>query len=78
MLYVAVAMYYYLRIANAMLMRPAVDTEPVHISPGMGVALTVTAAATVGIGLFPEVFIRLTNWGIGITQQAASVAQIVK
>ena len=77
-LYVAVAMYYYLRIANAMLMRPAVDTEPVHISPGMGVALTVTAAATVGIGLFPEVFIRLTNWGIGITQQAASVAQIVK
>ncbi|HVP42464.1 MAG TPA: NADH-quinone oxidoreductase subunit N [Terriglobales bacterium] len=77
-LYVAVAMYYYLRVANAMLMRPAVDAEPVHISPGMGVALAITAAATIGIGLFPEVFIRLTNWGIGITRVAPSVAQIVK
>jgi len=77
-IYVAVAMYYYLRVANAMLMRPAVDTEPVHISPGMGAALTVTAGMTIGIGLFPEMFIRLTNWGIGITSSAASLAQIVR
>ena len=77
-LYVAVAMYYYLRVANAMLMRPAVDTEPVHISPGMGAALALTTAGTVGIGLFPEIFIRLTNWGVGITHATRSVAQIVK
>jgi NADH-quinone oxidoreductase subunit N len=77
-LYVAVAMYYYLRVANAMLMRPAVDVEPVHISPGMGAALAVTAAGTIGIGLFPEIFIRLTTWGIGITHVGASLAQIVR
>ncbi|MBZ5645896.1 MAG: NADH-quinone oxidoreductase subunit N [Acidobacteriia bacterium] len=77
-LYVAVAMYYYLRVTNAMLMRPAVDTEPVHISPGMGAALAITAAATIGIGLLPDVFIRLTNWSIGIAQTAASVAQNVR
>ena len=77
-LYVAVAMYYYLRVANAMLMRPAVDAEPVHISPGMGAALALTAAGTIGIGLFPEAFIRLTNWGIGMTHVTRSVAQIVK
>jgi len=77
-LYVAVAMYYYLKVANAMLMRPAVDTEPVHISLGMGAALALTAGGTIGIGIFPDAFIQLTNWGIGITRHAASVAQIMR
>ncbi len=77
-IYVAVAMYYYLRIANAMLMRPAVDPEPVRISPGMAAALFVTSAATIVIGLLPEAFIELTNWGVGISRVASSVAQVVR
>jgi len=60
--YIAVSLYYYLRIINAMFMRPALDAEPV--TPGWGVrtALLVTGAATVGIGLFPEMFIRAATW----------------
>src|SRR5438067_6952658 len=41
-LYVAVSMYYYLRIANAMFMRQASDSVPIKISPGMVTALGVT------------------------------------
>lgn len=60
--YAAVALYYYLRIANAMFMGKAVDIEPVRLSPGMAVALAVTAIGTVGIGIFPEMFIRISAW----------------
>ena len=77
-IYVAVAMYYYLRIANAMLMRPAVDAEPVHLSPGLATALGVTALATVFIGIYPEPFIQLTNWSVGITRHATSLAGIIR
>ena len=42
-LYSVVALYYYMRIANAMLMRQPVDAEPVQTSPGMRLALTITA-----------------------------------
>jgi len=66
--YAAVALYYYLRIVNAMFMRPALDAEPVHLSPGMGLALAVTAAATIGIGLFPEWFINAANWSVHMAQ----------
>ncbi len=71
--YVAVAMYYYLRIANAMLMRPAADTEPVHIAPGLGVALAITGIASIGIGIYPDPFIRAVNWSLHITQASSAV-----
>jgi NADH:ubiquinone oxidoreductase subunit 2 (subunit N) len=76
--YVAVAAYYYLRIANAMLLRPATDTEPVPMTWGLGAALAVTSFATVFIGIYPEPFIRIANWSIGITQSAASMAQLIR
>jgi NADH-quinone oxidoreductase subunit N len=60
--YAAVALYYYLRVANAMFMREATSDVPVRLSPGMGLALAVTAAGTVGIGLFPEIFVRAATW----------------
>jgi NADH-quinone oxidoreductase subunit N len=60
--YIAVSLYYYLRIINAMLMRPALDAEPVQPAFGLRLALLITAAATVGIGLFPELFIRAAAW----------------
>ena len=63
-LYAVLGLYYYMRIASAMFMREAVDMEPVSMSPGMAIALFVTAAGTVVIGVFPEFFIRAASWGL--------------
>jgi NADH-quinone oxidoreductase subunit N len=67
-LYAVIGLYYYMRIANAMFMRQAVDTEPVRIGSTMRLVLTVTAIGTVGIGLFPNFFINAVNWSLGLTQ----------
>jgi NADH-quinone oxidoreductase subunit N len=72
-LYAVLGLYYYMRIANAMFMRPATDPEPVVISPGMKIALAVSAIGTVGIGIFPEFFIRSAGWSLGIQQAGSSV-----
>jgi len=66
--YVAVSLYYYLRIINAMFMRTALDVEPVKPAWGLQVALLVTGIGTIGIGLFPEMFIRAATWSLGIRQ----------
>ncbi len=76
-LYSVIALYYYIRIANAVLMKPAVDPEPVKLSPGMRLALGITAAATVGIGVFPNFFIGAVNWSLGLTQ-TSHVASLLR
>jgi NADH-quinone oxidoreductase subunit N len=77
--YVAVSVYYYLRVANAMFMRPATDTVPVTISPGMKFALGITAVATIGIGIYPDPFIRMVNWSLHAAPAAnAAMAQFLK
>ena len=63
-LYAVVALYYYLRVANAMFMRPATSDEPLATPPAMNLALGVTAAATVLIGLFPNAFIQAVDWSV--------------
>jgi NADH-quinone oxidoreductase subunit N len=68
--YVAVALYYYIKVVNAMFMLPAVDTVPVSLSPAMRLALFVTAVATVGIGLVPDPFIRAATWSLNLAQYA--------
>src|SRR5256712_6683196 len=65
-LYAVFGLYYYMRIANAMLMRPAAEKEPLPVSLGTNVALGLTASATVYIGIFPERFIGLVNWSLGL------------
>ncbi len=67
-LYSVIALYYYIRIANAVLIKPAMDAEPVSLGPGMRLALTITGVATVGIGVFPNFFIGAVNWSLGLTQ----------
>jgi NADH-quinone oxidoreductase subunit N len=74
-IYVAVSMYYYLRVANAMFMHAALDTEPVHLSPAMSLALAVTAIATVGIGIYPDPFLRWANWSLTVPQGMAALQQ---
>lgn len=66
-LYAVFGLYYYMRIANAMFMREALDKSRLPVSAGMRVALGVTAFATVFIGIFPDRFIRLVTWGLGIS-----------
>ncbi len=67
-LFAVLGLYYYLRIANAAFMREAVDSEPVKVAPSLGVALWISAAATLGIGLFPDVFLRAVNWSLALSQ----------
>jgi NADH-quinone oxidoreductase subunit N len=76
-LYAVLGLYYYMRIANAMLMREPLVPERVRVSPAMGLALAVTAIGTVGIGIFPDIFIRAVNWSLNITQ-TASMAGLLK
>ena len=65
-LYALFGLYYYLKIANAMFMREAIDREPLPVSFGMRAALGVTAVATIVIGIYPEPFISSANWALGI------------
>ncbi len=62
--YVAVSLYYYLRIANAMFMREPADSARLRLAPGVALTLAITGAATVGIGIFPEFFIRAVEWSV--------------
>jgi NADH-quinone oxidoreductase subunit N len=57
-LYAVFGLYYYMRIANQMFMREALDKTRLPLSLGMRVALGITAVATVVIGVYPEPFIR--------------------
>ncbi|MBI2817853.1 MAG: NADH-quinone oxidoreductase subunit N [Acidobacteria bacterium] len=60
-LYVAVALYYYFRIVSVMFMREPIDKELPSMSPGIRVALGVTAAMTLIIGIYPNPFIEFAN-----------------
>ncbi len=59
--YVAVALYYYMRMTVMMFMREPADIEELSISPGVRIALGVTLAATLVIGIYPDPFIRLAG-----------------
>lgn len=76
-LYAVFGLYYYMRIASAMFMRQALDTERIRAGGAMWGALWVSLAATLVIGVFPEPFIRLVNWSLNITQNPA-IANLVK
>jgi NADH-quinone oxidoreductase subunit N len=67
-IYSLLGLYYYLKIANAVLMREPVDTERIPVGLGMRCAVGVTALATIVIGVYPEPFIRSVNWALNIVQ----------
>ncbi len=77
-LYAVIGLYYYMRIANAMIIRQPVQAEPVSISPAMRLALTITAVGTIGIGLFPNFFINGVNWSLGIAQGSHHMAALLR
>jgi len=65
-IYAVFGLYYYMRIASAMFMRDALDESRLPVSATMKVALGVSALATVFIGIFPEDFIRIVTWSLGM------------
>jgi NADH-quinone oxidoreductase subunit N len=77
-LYSVVALYYYMRIANAMFMKQAADAEPIHLTPGMATALAVTAVGTIGIGIFPNMFIQFVTWSLSAAGNVSNIAQAVR
>jgi NADH-quinone oxidoreductase subunit N len=77
-LYSVVGLYYYMRIANSVLMRQPIDPEPVHTGPGMRLALTITAAGTVIIGLFPNLMINTANWSLGLVEGSQRMAALLR
>jgi NADH-quinone oxidoreductase subunit N len=76
-LYSVFGLYYYLRIANAMFMREPLEKESLPLSPGMGVALAITALATLIIGINPNPMIKVVNGVLGLTQ-VAPIAQLLR
>ncbi|MGB0109764.1 MAG: proton-conducting transporter membrane subunit, partial [Terriglobales bacterium] len=76
-LYSLFGLYYYLKIANSMLMRAPMEAGRLPVSLGMRCAVGVTALATIVIGVFPEPFIRGVNWSLNIAQ-SPHVAALIK
>jgi NADH-quinone oxidoreductase subunit N len=62
--YAVVALYYYFRIVVVMFMKNPPDTVPLAMSSGVRVALSVTFAFTLVIGIYPEPFINMARAAI--------------
>ncbi len=60
-LYVAVAVYYYFRMVRHMFVSEPVDQVPAASNFGLRVALALTGAMTVLIGIYPEPFLRMAQ-----------------
>ena len=77
-IYSLFGLYYYLKMANAMLMRAPIETERLSVSVGMRCAIGVTALATILIGVYPEPFIRSVNWSLNIPKPTPGPARGIR
>jgi len=57
-----VSLYYYVRIVAAMFMRKEFLPAPLSLSVGVFVALALTAALTVVIGIWPAPFLDIARF----------------
>jgi len=60
-LYVALSLYYYVRLVAAMFTGTAAESAPLSYSAGLRLALGVLAALTVAAGVFPEPLLRFAH-----------------
>jgi NADH-quinone oxidoreductase subunit N len=60
-LWSAVAIYYYFKIVRSMFVREAAEKAPLAASVGLRVALAASGLLTLGIGIYPEPFLRLAQ-----------------
>jgi NADH-quinone oxidoreductase subunit N len=63
-LYVAVAIYYYFKVVRSMFTREVTEKAPLASSFGLRLAVGVAGALTLGIGLYPEPFLRLAQTSV--------------
>lgn len=59
--YAVVALYYYFRIVVAMFMKKAPEEAPLATSFGLSIALGITVAFTLAIGIYPQPFILMAR-----------------
>jgi NADH-quinone oxidoreductase subunit N len=67
-LYVAVAIYYYFRMVRAMFVSEPLDKVPAASGFGLRVALGLTGAMTLLIGVYPEPFLRLAQISLPVAR----------
>jgi NADH-quinone oxidoreductase subunit N len=60
-LYVAVAIYYYFNVVRSMFVREMTEKAPLASSFGLRLALGVTGALTLAIGIYPEPFLQMAQ-----------------
>ncbi len=77
-LYSVIGLYYYMRIANAMIIKRPADKEPVALSPGMVATLAITAAGTIIIGIFPNFFIEAATKSLSLPAFSGVVTTLMK
>ncbi len=77
-LYSVLGLYYYMRIANAMIMKKATDAEPVAMSAGMFATLAITAAGTIVIGIAPEIFIKAATNSLSLPAVGQVVSHMLR
>ena len=58
-------------------MREPIEKEKVALSPALGIALAITAFATLAIGIYPQPMIQSVNWVWGLTQ-STPIAHLVR
>jgi len=63
-LFVAVAIYYYFRIVRAMFVSELKAAEPLASTFGIKVALAVSGFLTLGIGIYPDPFLRAAGFAL--------------
>ena len=60
-LFVIVALYYYFRVVRAIFTQETESATPVHAGFGLRVALAASGLLTIGIGIYPEPFLRFAE-----------------
>ncbi len=60
-LYVAVAIYYYFKIVRSMFIREETEKAPLSMSFGLRVGLIATGLLTLGVGVYPEPFLKMAE-----------------
>lgn len=77
-LYSVLGLYYYMKIANAMIMKKSTDAEPVSMGAGIWTTLFVTAVGTIFIGIFPNIFINAVTKSLSLPAIGQTLSNLVK
>ncbi|MFO0775069.1 MAG: NADH-quinone oxidoreductase subunit N [Nitrospiraceae bacterium] len=68
---IVISLYYYLIVVKKMYINEPVDPSPLHISGSMKAVLTVTVAATLLLGIYPQPFM---DWVVSATLMFSNFA----